>query len=69
MTRPLDGVSVLDVGTLTPGKYCTYLLADLGADVIRVERQTGTVSVTTLSDKSTKASSTAHCRDTAQRGP
>ena len=40
MNRPLDGMRVLDVGTLTPGKYCTYLLANLGADVIRVERPT-----------------------------
>lgn len=38
MTRPLAGVQVLDVGTLTPGKYCSYLLAGLGADVVRVER-------------------------------
>lgn len=38
MIRPLEGISVVDVGTLTPGKYCSYLLADLGANVIRVER-------------------------------
>jgi crotonobetainyl-CoA:carnitine CoA-transferase CaiB-like acyl-CoA transferase len=38
VTHPLAGVRVLDVGTLTPGKYCTYLLAGLGADVTRVER-------------------------------
>lgn len=36
--KPLKGVRILDVGTLTPGKYCTFLLAELGAEVIRVER-------------------------------
>lgn len=35
---PLAGFEILDVGTLTPGKYATYLLADLGASVIRIER-------------------------------
>jgi alpha-methylacyl-CoA racemase len=35
---PLSGVRVLDMATLTPGKYCSYLLADLGATVTRVER-------------------------------
>ncbi|MBU2550258.1 MAG: CoA transferase [Proteobacteria bacterium] len=37
---PLAGLRVLDVGTMTPGKYCTLLMADLGAEVIRVERHT-----------------------------
>jgi alpha-methylacyl-CoA racemase len=36
--RPLAGIVVLDVGTLTPGKFSTLLLADLGASVVRVER-------------------------------
>jgi crotonobetainyl-CoA:carnitine CoA-transferase CaiB-like acyl-CoA transferase len=38
MTLPLETINVLDMGTLTPGKYCTFLLGDLGAEVIRVER-------------------------------
>lgn len=38
--KPLDGVTVLDFTTLPPGAACTVLLADLGAEVIRVEPPT-----------------------------
>jgi CoA:oxalate CoA-transferase len=38
MNPPLAGISVLDIGTLTPGKFCTAILADMGASVLRVER-------------------------------
>ncbi|TQV69686.1 CoA transferase [Exilibacterium tricleocarpae] len=40
MSQPLNGLKILDFTTLLPGPYATQLLADMGADVLRVEAHT-----------------------------
>jgi alpha-methylacyl-CoA racemase len=37
MTLPLEGIRVLDLSRLLPGGFCSLLLADFGADVVKVE--------------------------------
>ncbi len=41
MTSPLKGVRVFEVGQFIAGPYCGMQLADLGADVIKIERPDG----------------------------
>jgi alpha-methylacyl-CoA racemase len=41
MAGPLTGLRVVEVASLGPGPFAVMMLADLGADVIRLERSSG----------------------------
>jgi crotonobetainyl-CoA:carnitine CoA-transferase CaiB-like acyl-CoA transferase len=41
MKTVLEGIRVLDFGRYIAGPYCAALLADMGAEVIRIEKRDG----------------------------
>jgi alpha-methylacyl-CoA racemase len=41
MSGPLHGVKVIEIASIGPGPFAAMLLADLGADVIRIDRAGG----------------------------
>ena len=38
MTGPLAGLRVLEIAGVGPGPHCAMLLADMGAEVLRIDR-------------------------------
>ena len=44
MTRPLEGIRVLDMSRAQMGPYAGAILADMGAAVVKVEQKTGDFS-------------------------
>jgi alpha-methylacyl-CoA racemase len=41
MAGPLSGVRVVEIGSIGPGPFTAMMLADMGADVVRLERGAG----------------------------
>jgi alpha-methylacyl-CoA racemase len=54
MSGPLTGIRVVEIGGIGPGPFCAMLLADLGADVLRVDRVAGGGLVGPSDDHSTE---------------
>jgi crotonobetainyl-CoA:carnitine CoA-transferase CaiB-like acyl-CoA transferase len=49
MSLPLEGLRVADFGRYIAGPFCAALLADMGADVIRIEKRDGREDRTLIS--------------------
>ena len=44
MSGPLSGLRILELAGIGPGPFCGMMLADMGAEVIRIDRPGGNPS-------------------------
>ena len=67
---PLTGVRVVELAGIGPGPLCGMLLADLGAEVILVNRPGGSSSpVTQVNDVTSRGKQRAWWTSTTHAGP
>ena len=66
----LEGIKILDVSRVGPGRLCTMILGDLGAEVIKIEappalgaRQAGVATTPTVEEAKRKAAYQADDRN------
>ena len=50
MAGPLEGIKVIECNRVAPGSLATVLLADMGADVIRVVEPSPSLSLIHISE-------------------
>ena len=55
MTKPLDGVRIIELAGIGPGPYAGQLLADMGAEIILVNRPGPMGAIPNLSNRGKKA--------------
>ncbi len=51
MAGPLSGVTIIEMAGIGPGPYAGMLLADMGADVIRIDRAAGQTNPTDVTSR------------------
>ncbi len=69
MTGPLAGLRVLELAGIGPGPHACMVLADLGADVVRVRRPDADADVAPAGAEAASGTSLAGARDPLARDP
>jgi hypothetical protein len=49
--NPLHGIRVLDMSRILAGPYCSMILGDLGAEIVKVEQPAKETEIVTSQDK------------------
>ena len=60
---PLAGVRVIEIAGIGPGPFAAMLLADLGAEVLRIDRKDGAASARAMGMDFAKEIGRASCRE------